>query len=105
MRTERLDETDGGGGLALTEGGGGDSGYYDVFAVGLVAKAVPDVEADFSFVAAVGLELGVEDAGLCGDLGDRAECCGLGDVDVRRDRSGQGQRRVVDDSVSHCYRA
>ena len=78
-----LGEADGGDGLALAQRRRRDGRDVDDLAVGLGGEALEDGHVvDLGLVAAVQLELVLEDAGLGGDLLDGLEGGCLGDLDV-----------------------
>jgi hypothetical protein len=85
MSAEGLAEADGRRRLALAERGRGDGGDIDVAPQRGVREAVEDVEVDLGLEAAVELEVVLVEAERSGDLDDRPELGGLGDLDVCRD--------------------
>ena len=86
---QRLRQANRGGRLAFAQRSGCDSGYVDVLAVGLVLKALEDLELDLGLVGTVELELILADPQLGCDLNNGFQFRGLGDLDIRRDRSKQ----------------
>lgn len=68
--TKGLAQTNGGGGLALTEGGRVDTSHDHVVSIGNVLEALTDIKADLSLVASVGLQLLRENTSIGGDLSD-----------------------------------
>ncbi len=83
----RLGEADGGDRLALAQRRRRDGRDVDDLAVRLVLEALEDGHVvDLGLVAAVELQLVLEDAGLLGDRLDGLHGGGLGDLDVARHR-------------------
>ena len=62
VRTQRLRNTDGGGGLAFAERGGGDGGHVNVLAILALGKAVKDFKFDLGLVRAKEFQLAFLDA-------------------------------------------
>ena len=84
---EGVGEPDGGGGLALSGGGGVDGGDQDQLT--LAPRALLEEAGVYlGLVIAVELQVLGIDAGGGGDLRDRAHLAGLGDLDVGRNVHG-----------------
>lgn len=94
MSAEGLAQTDGGGGFAFSQGGGGDAGNADVFTTGSVFETVENgLYQDFGFGLAVELILGIQETEvLIGDDVDGKGGLGLSDVNVRWRGGFDGKR-------------
>ena len=80
---ETLRQRDGRRRLAFTGRRRRDRGDVDDLSVGAIGEPVEDAEVDLRLVTAIVLELVGLDAGLRGDVGDRPQRCGLGDLEAR----------------------
>ena len=100
----RLGEPDSGDGLALAQRRRCDGGHVDDLAVGLVleAREQPHV-VDLGLVAAVELELVLQDARLLGDRLDRLHGGGLGDLNIARHRGFANGLRRRSQRVLLCF--
>ncbi len=96
---EALGQRDRRGRLALAGLRGRDRRDVDELPVGPVGEAVEHREVDLRLVAAVGLELVVEDPRGGRDLGDRTQRCGLRDLQagrhLRRHERPRPYRRIA----------
>ena len=103
-RVHRLGEADGGDRLALAERRRGDGGDVDDLAVGLVLEALEQGHVvDLGLVAAVQLELVLQDARLLGDRLDGLHGGGLGDLDIARHRGFANGLRRRSQRVLLCF--
>ena len=83
-----LAEADRGGGLALAERGGCDGRDHDVLRLWAVAELVDRLELDLGEGVAVLLEQMRADAHLGGDVGERGQLGGAGDLEIGREGHG-----------------
>ena len=78
---QTVGQTDGGGGLTLARGGGGDGGDENELTV-LTVGVLQQVVVYLCLVLAVLLQVGIVHARHLGDLGDGLHGGGLGDLDI-----------------------
>src|SRR3990172_12930196 len=80
MRTKRLTNTDSGGGLAFAQGGGGDGGHIDVFAILAFGETIKDLKFDLGFVGTEEFQFAFLNSQFLGDLEYGFEFACLGDL-------------------------
>jgi hypothetical protein len=85
MRSQRLAEPHGGGGLALAQRSRRDRGYDNVFAVRNVPEAIAKRQVHFSLGFAVEFQLFRQNASLGGDPVNRNRSRGLCNLDIAGD--------------------
>lgn len=84
VSTKSLGQTHGGGGLALTERGGGDTSNNDVAAVTAVLKTLEDAEVNLGLVSTIRLELRGRETNFGANLSDGLGSLGSGNGDIGR---------------------
>ena len=97
---ERLAQAHGRRGLALAERGGRDGGDDDVAGPGSVGELLDRLEPDLRDRVPVRLEEVRTDAHLVGDVRQRLERGGLGDLEIRRERHDLSSRRCRPKSIT-----
>ena len=86
MGAQGLGKSQGGGGLAFTQGRRCRRGHDDIFAVGPVRQTVENREPDLGLVVAIRLQLLRQNPGFAGQAVDFFHARGLGNSDVTRHR-------------------
>ena len=105
MRSQRLAQPDGRGGLAFSQGSGSDGGYHHILAARKTLQPVENREADFGLGVSIKIQLMGENAGLVRNMTYGNGHCSLRDFEIawnRHDLFLPGLRGHF--GWRHCFR-